>query len=433
MKNEGVPLIFMKMTLFILLLFGSVSIACASNIDYIRAFDLGGGGLKTALFAFDKETEEMKWLEPQVQLGSCPDDREVCRWIRESMQVILKRDLDREIKEGYLFGFSLAGLDKLRRNASLETADISVLFAIPPDKVFCIDDGSSHLMASLQLLDSKLPKGPIWNFSIGTGVGIGFTDHNHQIQHRSKLRSFFGVYPWDVKVPGYEGGVWKICSSKMGFDNIVNENGGRVDNRAFMEFAFRWKIYLKFCLLEKRSHPSVSFQSMIPAGIVFTGGHVDRYGKRLEETLKSIDLDLPIFTGPKHAGLLGAAWTAAKRLNKDVPLITAILNQDDEKIKSILASGADVNAADALDRTPLSVAIEKRRVDFVKELIAKGANTNISNFVCETPLFLAVKSNQPEIVALLLDHGADLNHRNCWGQTVCSFGFTQLSKISRKN
>ncbi|MES2200379.1 MAG: hypothetical protein V4489_09470 [Chlamydiota bacterium] len=112
---------------FLLLQFQSIF---SENV-YIRAFDLGGGGLKTALFSYDQEMQKMESIEEVVQLGRCPDE---------------------EIQSGYLFGFSLAGLDKLRSNP-LSTFDLSIICAIPRNKVRCIGDEMAHLIASLLKID----------------------------------------------------------------------------------------------------------------------------------------------------------------------------------------------------------------------------------------------------------------------------------------
>jgi hypothetical protein len=77
---------------------------------------------------------------------------EIEDWIRLRMQEVLGKDLDAEIHAGYLFGFSLAGLNKLRSQA-LSNSDMSILFKLPPDKIRCIDDGAAHLVASLNTLN----------------------------------------------------------------------------------------------------------------------------------------------------------------------------------------------------------------------------------------------------------------------------------------
>ena len=75
-----------------------------------------------------------------------------------------------------------------------------------------------------------------------------------------------------------------------------------------------------------------------------------------------------------------------------------------EIVEILLANGADVNAKDIYDQTPLhhsgSVDGHKEIVDL---LIDKGADVNAKNFEGGTPLDWA--KNKPEIAALIRKHG----------------------------
>ncbi|MBA3603422.1 MAG: hypothetical protein H0W50_07230 [Parachlamydiaceae bacterium] len=98
------------------------------NDQCFRCFDLGGGGLKTALVRYDQNTKTMNIEGKAQKLGKCPNDQEVSKWVREKIAEIGNSDLDKEINDGYLFGFCLAGLDKLREKP-LDTWDIATLHA----------------------------------------------------------------------------------------------------------------------------------------------------------------------------------------------------------------------------------------------------------------------------------------------------------------
>ena len=83
------------------------------------------------------------------------------------------------------------------------------------------------------MLGSVLPKGPIWNFAVGTGVGFGFTDNFHKVRNAEDFYKFFGSGPWYVQEPRTGLCVWEACSSCFGFDqipvsqgNVANNNGG---------------------------------------------------------------------------------------------------------------------------------------------------------------------------------------------------------------
>ncbi|TMS16120.1 Ankyrin repeat and SOCS box protein 14 [Larimichthys crocea] len=74
----------------------------------------------------------------------------------------------------------------------------------------------------------------------------------------------------------------------------------------------------------------------------------------------------------------------------------------------LLESGANPNASDIKQKTPLALAAQNGHLNVVEVLIQKGAHV-----WCEsesgTILFDAAASGNPDIISLLLDHGADPN------------------------
>lgn len=397
-----------------------VPVLFGGTIEYIRTYDLGGLGLKTALLRYDRNSKKMDWIENKTQLGQCPDDMEVCDWIRLRMREVLGKDLDAEIHAGYLFGFSLAGLNKLR-SKPLANCDMSLLFKLPSDRLRCIDDGAAHLVASLNTLDLSAFKGPIWNFSLGTGVGSGFTTSEHRPRNLSDFWTFFDRAPWTVLEPSTGLKIWIPCSSHYGFDQIVAQNNGVVDEEVFNKFASRWKGYIEECILDYSTKTSPNKNWGTPVAVVFTGGHIDVYGDRLVKALHTLHVNVPIFTGPKNAGLLGAAWNTVKNPQGPTPLSKMVASSNIDNVKSLIAQGADVNERDALGKSPLSVAIENGNLRLVKLLIQNGAEINVCDFSWQTPLCLAVRSNKLAIVSFLLDQGADVTICDCWRQTPLFF------------
>ncbi|KAA8893845.1 ankyrin repeat-containing domain protein [Sphaerosporella brunnea] len=90
------------------------------------------------------------------------------------------------------------------------------------------------------------------------------------------------------------------------------------------------------------------------------------------------------------------------------------LSEEVEVMELLLARGADVDARDGTNRTPLHAAsevhtIEPDRPDKpLKLLIQSGADVNARTIQGMTPLHYAVQYGQdPRIVALLMEHGAD--------------------------
>jgi len=400
-------------------LFFFVHRASSDQVVYIRTFDLGGSGLKTALLSYDKNSGTMSWVEPEAQLEKCPIEFEVRDWIRTHMKKVTGKDLDEEIRSGYLFGFSLSGLYKLRRTP-LDTSDISILFKLPANKIRCIDDGASHLVASLNTLKSELPKGPIWNFSVGTGVGFGFTDNRHNVRNLEDFYKFFGYGPWYAQEPRTGQCVWEACSSCFGFDQIPAKQGGSIDDRTWIEFASRWKAFIESKVLRFSSvSPEKSWGT--PTAIVFTGGNIDAYGNRLVHTLHELKIDIPMFTGPKGAGSLGAAWNVVTKGSDPTPLIQSILSRNIAKARQLLADGSDANERDALYNTPLSVAVTSGQLEFVKLLLKHGAEINVYDFAGYTPLMQAAQSGNLEIAQYLLNNGADNNINDYWGQSALLF------------
>jgi len=78
-------------------------------------------------------------------------------------------------------------------------------------------------------------------------------------------------------------------------------------------------------------------------------------------------------------------------------------------VKILISHGANVNAKDKNDSTPLNIAIKEGYVKIVKILISHGVNVNAKNRHGYTPLHIAAGSECPEVVRLLINAGADVN------------------------
>lgn len=266
---------------------------------WIRSFDLGGGGLKTALLSYDPDSKQMRYLEPEVQLGKCPADQEVKEWIRLAMEEKLFRDLDEEVEEGVLFAFSLADLSKLK-DRSLLTREISELCDLPKERVVSLDDGAAHLFGSLYALQDELPEGPIWNFGIGTGVCVSYIDASRKLNTPYELSEKLGALPCDIEDPITGKLIGRACNRTC-FEKIVQANEGDLE-KSFSQFAAIWKPYLEVVIFHEQLEP--------PVAIVFTGGHTELYKGGLVEALSKLEIPVSLFTGPSQAGLLGAAFYA---------------------------------------------------------------------------------------------------------------------------
>ena len=79
----------------------------------------------------------------------------------------------------------------------------------------------------------------------------------------------------------------------------------------------------------------------------------------------------------------------------------AILSNDLEKVKELIAQGADVNTRDSRGNTPLLQAIMMGRLSFVEALISAGADIKAKNRRGMTPLDLAKRRSNTKIVEIL--------------------------------
>ena len=84
-----------------------------------------------------------------------------------------------------------------------------------------------------------------------------------------------------------------------------------------------------------------------------------------------------------------------------------------EIAKFLISQGADVNAKNKLDGTPLLEAAEWCDTELVKLLVSHGADVNIAGIGKSTPLNKAIVNNAVEIVRFLISHGADV-HDKSW-------------------
>jgi ankyrin repeat protein len=104
------------------------------------------------------------------------------------------------------------------------------------------------------------------------------------------------------------------------------------------------------------------------------------------------------------------------------PLMMAAYDGYTEMAKLLIEKGAEVNAKGGadMDMTPLIFAASQDRTDMVKLLIEKGANVNLKTQYGWTPLFFAVTRGRTDIVKLLIDKRAEVNVQLPTGETALS-------------
>lgn len=86
------------------------------------------------------------------------------------------------------------------------------------------------------------------------------------------------------------------------------------------------------------------------------------------------------------------------------PLATAIIKNHTKAVKQLLMMGADPNAVQMNDKTPLLWACKMGRVELVQLLLDAGADVNADFAKGITPLVAACSETKPEVVSVLLNH-----------------------------
>ncbi len=122
---------------------------------------------------------------------------------------------------------------------------------------------------------------------------------------------------------------------------------------------------------------------------------------------------------PKFVALCIAIFTASPLFaDAKSPLADAAERKDGSTIKTLLADGADVNAAQADGMTALHWMVYHDDFKAAEQLVKAGANVKAKNRYGVTALSLACTNGNEKIVALLLDAGADPNAALPGGETA---------------
>jgi len=90
-------------------------------------------------------------------------------------------------------------------------------------------------------------------------------------------------------------------------------------------------------------------------------------------------------------------------------LFSAAILGKTERVKSLLADGADVNGKTATGRTAMMAASFNGNVRVVRILLAYGADVNLADNLGSTALMDAVVFGSEKLVKLLITAGAEIN------------------------
>jgi ankyrin repeat protein len=103
-------------------------------------------------------------------------------------------------------------------------------------------------------------------------------------------------------------------------------------------------------------------------------------------------------------GIVAPTVQAISDLNQQ--LIEAAKEGDLERVKALIAAGANVNAKKNYGETALMYTAMLGHTEITQLLIKKGADVNAKTKDGETALSLAKEQGHDEIVKLLIDAGA---------------------------
>lgn len=139
------------------------------------------------------------------------------------------------------------------------------------------------------------------------------------------------------------------------------------------------------------------------------------------------DMFTPLHDAVRHANLkfvldiirAGADINAQNKID-ETPLHRAVFEDTPpENLLALLKAGADINAEDNGGKTPLHLAaIGRSTTDIISTLVDFGANVNAQDTGGETPLHIAADGSNQQIAEKLLELGSNPKIKNARGSTA---------------
>ncbi|KAF2901038.1 hypothetical protein ILUMI_05150 [Ignelater luminosus] len=126
------------------------------------------------------------------------------------------------------------------------------------------------------------------------------------------------------------------------------------------------------------------------------------YNLDLIELFLSLDVDIDVKNTEK-------GWTT---------LHYAAMYDNGEVAALLLSKGANIEAKDYMEQTPLIWAVREGHKKIVDLLLAEGADIETKTLDDETPLILSAKYGQNEITKLLMSNGSNIQVRDNKGKTA---------------
>lgn len=110
----------------------------------------------------------------------------------------------------------------------------------------------------------------------------------------------------------------------------------------------------------------------------------------------------------------------------EMPLMSAVRQNQIEVVKTLISDGADVNTqiAGSIEVTPLMVAARYGHTAIMKILIDNGAYVNTKSDDGYTALMRAARNGQTAAVKILIQNKAEINAYNYGGISALEFAAT---------
>jgi len=159
--------------------------------------------------------------------------------------------------------------------------------------------------------------------------------------------------------------------------------------------------------------------------------------KGADASLANKNGDIPLYQAVRsnHAVLAGVLLHRSPQPDLDAnwqtPIGETLMNmavghQNTTLVRVLAEAGADVNAVDYLENTPLHMAAQRGMADAVDVLLAHGAMIDLPNIMGSTPIMAAAQNGHTNIAAKLAEAGADPSIRDYSGIAANDYGEYQL-------